>query len=290
MAFFISPLENRIALKITGNDRMEFLQGISSADLTHVSKETGVYTCFLTPQGKFLYDMFIVAVDDDVWLADVEKDTAALLIAHLAKYKLRADIAMEPADDMALYAFYGGAISTQITEMAYVYNDPRLPELGWRCFMPLSQEENIIEEVLKLEGEQSDFENYDTFRISQGVPDGRRDIMPEKMHLIEAHIQYLNGISFDKGCYTGQELTARVYHRGRVKKSLLPVRLMHPVASGDTVFNLDGDEIGLIHSHTERYAMAYVKLEPARLVLAGADKVRINDHEADLFKPDWLTI
>lgn len=290
MTFYIAPLENRAVLEITGADRQEFLQGISSNDVSQVAQDNAVYTCFLTPQGKFLYDMFLVAQDDDTWLADVEKDSLAALLAHMNKYKLRADVSFDVEENTIPYVFYGGAIPATLYDEATVYSDPRMAEIGWRGYVPKNKRENLEEESLKVAGEFVGFDDYDSFRLSLGVPDGRRDITPEKMHLIEANMEQLSGVAFDKGCFTGQELTARVHNRGLVKKRLLPIRLDFPVAVGDTVTNLDGEAIGHVTSQNNRYAMAHVKLELARPVLAGADKAQIDGSDVELFKPDWLNI
>lgn len=290
MTFFIAPLENRSVLKITGKDRQDFLQGISTNDVSTVTKETAVYTCFLTPQGKFLFDMFLMAADEDTWLADIEKDSASLLLAHLNKYKLRADVNFQEVADIDLYAIYGGAMPTQLTENANVFHDPRVPSLGWRAFVSKDNFSDFESDALKLAGDVMDFVNYDSFRLSMGVPDGRRDISPEKMHLVEANLEQLSGVSFKKGCFTGQELNARVYNRGLVKKRLLPMQVEQDVSSGDTVTDQSGKKIGTVTSQTGRYALALVKLESAREILAAPYEAQVNGNNVELYKPDWLVI
>src|ERR1700689_1905233 len=199
-------LPNRGFLRLSGPDRLTFLQGLVSNDVTKVAPGHAVYSCLLTPQGKFLHDFFLIA-DGDSLLIECEADRRAALAQRLRTYKLRSKIEIAEVE----YGVFAGALSV---EGAIAYPDPRTAALGMRV---LSSSD--------LEGSPLPFETYDRLRISLAVPDGSRDMEVGKAILLENNIDLLNGVAWDKGCYTGQELTARTRYRGLIKKRLVPIRI-----------------------------------------------------------------
>lgn len=198
----IIHLNNRTVIAISGQDRFSFLQGLITNDLELLKSQEAVYACLLTPQGKFLYDFFIIE-DGDRYLLDVEARRHKELIQHLSFYKLRSDVQIE--DISQEYKCFA-SLDDQIG-----YADPRHPDLGYRA----------MAKDLNADG---DFDAYDQKRICLAVPDGAKDLKPQLSTLHEGNLDQLNAISWTKGCYLGQELTARIEHRGLVKKRLLPVQ------------------------------------------------------------------
>ncbi|MCB1562959.1 MAG: folate-binding protein YgfZ [Alphaproteobacteria bacterium] len=200
--FFVT-LKNRGLIHIEGQDRHAFLQGLITNDIGLLKPGVILYACLLTPQGKFLHDFFIHE-GENFLLLDCEGGVRARdLYERLLKYRLRADVQISVEENSPVYAVFG--------ENNLGLPDPRHMEMGRRSFeKPAELEERA-------------FEAWDRQRIGLTIPDGSRDLTPEKSTLDEGHIDRLNGVSYDKGCYVGQELTARMHYRGLGKKHLQTV-------------------------------------------------------------------
>lgn len=197
---FYTKLKKRGKIVISGADRVSFLQSLISNDVTLLDQQGCVYSCLLTPQGKFLYDFFITETSGDALLMDCEGDERLQSLAKLlGMYRLRADVTIETQDNIDVYAIIGAQHGTQ---------DPRHPDMGYRSF----------EKPKELD--EKPFEEWDKHRIALTIPDGSRDMIPNKSTLSEGNIDKLNGLSYEKGCYIGQELTARMHYRGLAKKHL----------------------------------------------------------------------
>jgi folate-binding protein YgfZ len=242
---FVS-LPNRGVLRLSGVDRIAFLQGLVSND---VAGAHPLYSCLLTPQGKFLHDFFIIP-DGESLLIDCEADRRDDLLRRLKTYRLRSKV--DIADESDLYRAYVISGSEPAAD-AIVYADPRSAELGRRVLTKAA-----------IAGTEIPFDAYDRLRIALGVPDGSRDMEVGKAILLENNIDLFNGIAWDKGCYMGQELTARTRYRGLVKKRLMPVRITgtSPAIGAPLIEN--GVEIGEMRTHAGDLGLALIKLEVAR--------------------------
>jgi folate-binding protein YgfZ len=197
---FYVELKNRGLVHIEGEDHFSFLQGLVSNTVEDRGALT--YACLLTPQGKFLHDFFI-HYGEGFLLLDCEGGARARdLYERLLKFKLRAKVTLSVEETNKVYAAFG--VEGQ--------QDPRHKEMGVRLFT-------------KPEAEEKSFDVWDTLRISLLIPDGSRDLELEKSTLSEGRIDDLNGIDWKKGCYMGQELTARMKYRGLAKKHLYQVRI-----------------------------------------------------------------
>ncbi len=201
----IAPLPARAVLAVTGADRVTFLNGLVSNDVAGAAPGRAVWAALLTAQGKWLADFFILS-DGERLLLDCEAGQAAMLAQRLGRYRLRADVAIGPAP-LGVFAAWGDGVPPEGTIAA---PDPRLPEAGWRVLSPGL-------------AANADADAWDAHRLALGLPDGSRDMESEKTLLLEAGFDELGGISWTKGCYMGQELTARTRYRGLLKRRLLPV-------------------------------------------------------------------
>ena len=252
---FVS-LPNRGVLRLSGADRLGFLQGLVSNDVT---KGQAVYSCLLTPQGKFLHDFFIVP-DGESLLIECEADRRDDLMRRLKAYKLRSkvEIADEPNEQHVYTVFE----VTRLPDCIH-YQDPRSTLLGTRI---------LAKEALS--GKALSFDAYDRLRISLGIPDGSRDMEVGKAILLENNIDIFHGIAWEKGCYMGQELTARTRYRGLVKKRLMPVRMVGTPPAIGTPLIENGVEIGEMRTHSGDLGLALIKLDIAHqnreLVVDGA--------------------
>lgn len=203
-----TKLPNRALIRVSGADRFDFLQGLITQDILLLKSQDLIYSCLLTPNGKFLFD-FLVFEDGDSLVIDCEGgDRATALLKRLSMFKLRSDVALELMDDVDVFQiFYPTSSSCGLTTGPHPFmQDSRLDR-----YRTYSKPENIIE---------VDFTTWDTYRIRAEIPDGSRDLIPEKSFLHESEIVGNTAVSYDKGCYMGQELVSRMHHRGLVKKQL----------------------------------------------------------------------
>jgi len=241
----LAHLPARAVLSLTGADRVGFLNGLVSNDVALAAPGHAVWAALLTAQGKWLADFFILATADAL-LIDCEAAQAEMLATRLTRYKLRADIAIAAT---SLHVVTAWAATPDLPDGAIAAPDPRLPEAGWRILCP------------SLPPGSASFDDWDRHRIALGLPDGSRDLEPEKTVLLEAGFDELQGISWTKGCYMGQELTARTRYRGLVKRRLLPVSAASPLPeAGTPVFSHD-KEVGQIRSSNGVAGLALLRLE-----------------------------
>ena len=248
----IAALPDRGVVAVTGEDRIAFLQGLVSNDVTEAEPGRAVWAALLTPQGKWLADFFIFS-DGERLLLDCERALIPMLIQRLSRYRLRSRAVLAETG-LHVYAAWDG--DPEVGGIAAP--DPRLPEAGWRV---------LSETPLTVTATAAD---WDLHRLSLGLPDGSRGIWrPEKSILLEAGFDELSGVSWTKGCYMGQELTARTKYRGLVKRRLVPVRIGGAAPSPGTALLLDGREVGTMRSSLGQRGMAVVRLDAMGSVLGG---------------------
>ena len=242
----IALLPDRAVLEISGEDRVAFLQGLVSNDVTKARVDQAVWAALLTPQGKWLADFFVI-VTGDLLLLDVEAAQLAMLLQRLSRFKLRAKVALRDASaDWRVHAAWGeGALPAGLAA-----RDPRLPKAGWRI---------LAQQLLPTTASAADF---DVHRLALGLPDGSKDMETEKSVLLEGGFDELNGISWTKGCYMGQELTARTRYRGLLKRRLVPVAIEGPAPErGTPILTADGAEAGEMRSSQGAQGLALLRLE-----------------------------
>lgn len=255
-------LSKRAIVRIAGNDARPFLQGLISQDIERVSAEQAAYGAFLTPQGKYLHDFCIAAHGDDI-LLDCEAARADDLVTRLSRYRLRADVAVTIDPGLAVAAIYGDAPDGEPGTAwpladGLIFIDPRCAQLGRRAILPRTEAAATLES----QGfEPGDEDSYDALRVALTVPEGMRDLDIDRTVLLEANFDVLNGIDWQKGCYLGQELTARTKYRGLVKRRLVTVGFDGPAPTPGTPI-LSGDrEVGVIRTVAGQYALASLRLD-----------------------------
>jgi folate-binding protein YgfZ len=286
-------LDDRGVLAVSGPDRAGFLQGLVSNDVDKIATDRAVYAAFLTAQGKYLHDFIMVAAGEAIWL-DAEAARLADLKRRLSIYRLRAKVTIGEAPELTVAAVFGAGACPALdlpeqTGAARPFGagvalvDPRLAALGARVILP----REAIRETLATTGfAETDFAAYDRHRLSLGVPDGSRDLMVEKSILLESGFDELNGVDWAKGCYIGQELTARTKYRGLIKKRLFPVRIDGAAPAPGTILSLDGKEAGEMRSSRDGIGLALLRLD------AVADDRSLAAEGATLaaMRPDWMRI
>jgi hypothetical protein len=255
---FYATLPARGVLEVAGADRIAFLQGLVSNDVAKADPAHAVFAALLTAQGKYLHDFFILALGETLYL---ECEAAAWGDGALANLGLKVSAG-------TTISFAGG--------LAYV--DPRFAEMGARFLLPRGSENKI--EALGFS--RTDAAAYDRHRLALGVPDGSRDLVPEKSILLENGFEELNGVDFGKGCYMGQELTARTKYRALIRKRLVPVSVEGPLPAPGTLVMAGDQEAGELRSGQGDHALALLKLDTlAGPLIAGTAKLIAQ-------KPGWL--
>jgi folate-binding protein YgfZ len=288
-------LPSRGLLALSGADARGFLQGLVSNDVAKVGAERAIYAALLSPQGKFLHDFFI-AERNGALLIDGEAHRLEDLKRRLTLYRLRAKVAIEVAAGYVVAVAWGehaaaklglpveeGSAAPFAGGLAYV--DPRLATLGARAILPAEGAEGALARAGLA---PADAGAYDRHRLAIGVPDGSRDLEVEKSLLLESNFEELHGVDFEKGCYVGQELTARTKYRGLVKRRLFPVTLDGPAPPAGTPVTLDGKDAGDLRSAADGRGLALLRLEfieaalrPDSALLAGTVRVRP-------VRPGWM--
>lgn len=259
----ITSLDNRAILSLTGADVVDFLQNLITNDMADVTDSRAIYAGLLTAQGKFLHDFFVIKRGAAI-LLDVAADRKDDLLRRLTLYKLRADVTISDGG-FDIYALFGAppdAAAGTVTETGngLSYVDPRLNAMGTRLLAPRGSKPTG-EAHSETAATNVSYAVYDAHRLALGIPEGGADIIPEKNFLLEANFEELNGVSFSKGCYVGQELTARTKHRAKIKKRLFQIRFDGELTPGQSI-TLDGKEIAEVRSVQNGHGLALTRLAP----------------------------
>ena len=269
MSAAFAQLEDRGILEIAGPDRKAFLQGLVSNDVQKLGPHRALYAAFLTPQGKYLHDFFLVEQGEAI-LLEGERARLPDLQRRLSMFKLRAKATLaDVSDRVSIAVAFGDSAGAKLGLPAdlgattpfgdgIAFIDPRLTELGARVILPRANSTHPLEAAGLARAEPAD---YDRLRLSLGVADGSRDLLVEKAILLEAGFDELHGVDWDKGCYMGQELTARTKYRALIKKRLVPVQIQGPLPEPGTIVKLGEQEAGEIRSGRGDLALALLRLE-----------------------------
>jgi tRNA-modifying protein YgfZ len=273
-----SVLPSRAVLRVRGLDARKFLQGLITNDVAKAQGEAAIHAGLLSPQGKILFDFFVV-VDGDGLLIDVAKDKAGELVQRLSFYRLRAQV--EIAEEPALTVAAAWGVNSGRPEGAIAYADPRLAELGVRLLLPKGMD------LAPLGCEAEPEAAYHAFRISQGVPEGGRDYAFGETFPHEALFDQLNGVDFAKGCYVGQEVVSRMEHRGTARKRIVPVEGDAALPESGTSVEADGMPIGTLGSVSGASGLALIRLDRAEAATAAGKPMTAGAVKLALRRPSF---
>lgn len=237
--------DDRQVVRIGGSDRLDFLQGLITNNVKRLNQGL-VYAALLTPQGKYLADFFLVPAGDAV-LLDIKTELADGLVQRLSMYKLRADVTIEPVN-MPVFRGIG-------TPPDSAYPDPRHPTLGWRQYGALDIAPVRID--------------WDALRVAACVPETGIELIPNDSFILEAGFERLNGVDFRKGCYVGQEVTARMKHKTELRKGIATVKIDGTVPVG-TVIEADGKPAGTLYTQSGGQGIAWLRFDRANGTMRAA--------------------
>jgi folate-binding protein YgfZ len=263
-------LEDRSVIAVTGPEARGFLQGLITNDIEKVAPGHAIYAALLTPQGKVLFD-FLVTEGDAALLIDCHRDARDALIKRLTMYRLRAKVQIEARDQLAVLA----GLSGHPADRGITFEDPRLAGLGHRTIGARAEMPDVFVGASA----------YHERRVSLGVPEAG-DFGSDRMFALDADLDELHAINFEKGCYVGQELTARMKHRGTARKRLLLVDGHTELPAGGEL-RAAGHSIGELVSTYGSRGFALVRLD--RLDEARDADVEIGGAHVVVTKQDWLS-
>jgi hypothetical protein len=284
-----AELISRALIKVSGPDGKNFLQGLLSRDVATLAAGLR-FAALLSAQGKILFDLILAGEPDGV-LLDCEATRAQELIAKLKVYRLRAKVEIAREPDLAVFAVFGvPSLSAEMgSDTIRAATDPRLCALGMRHYGPAAQ---IREHLLAAGLTERPEAEYSAHRLALGVPEGAAELGIEKLFLLEANAEELNGVDFQKGCYVGQELTSRMKRKTELKKRLLPLLMRDEAQSagnwtGSAV--TAGEELlGHVIGGTARTAFALLRLDRLAAARAKMQPLEIGEMEAELLVPPYL--
>ena len=288
-------LKDRAILYVNGNDARDFLQNLISNDINKVTNNSSCFASLLTPQGKFLYE-FIVVKHKTGYFLDCEKSESEEIFKQLNLYKLRSKLEILNLSNEFVVASFGYEKylsiegSNDILGFTLKYRedpvilDPRNKNLGARLIINL---EKLYLSLKKLDLKDSKIENYYSQSHKLGIVPKNSNKLKNKLFGIECNFEELNGIDFKKGCYVGQENTARIKLKNKLSKRLLPIEIIDGKISEDEIININDVEIGKVLINVE-YPFALVKYTNKNF-----DKNHVYKSKNSSFKifiPEWLKI
>ena len=292
---FAIHLSHKSIFLITGKDKIEFLQNIISNDIQHVSKEQSIYSTLLSPQGKFLYDFNIIQSGED-FLIQCNKNDIDDLITRLTIYKLRSDVVFVKKDEELLSLFINvdskGIFesskkilgSTMVNEFGIFFNDTRISEFGIHGIIQKNKVEEFVKtlnlQTLPIQTYQKLCHNIGFFEFLS------KDIL-NQIFSLELNLKELHGVDFKKGCFVGQENTARMNLKEKIRRRLLPVQILNGQPKEQETIRLNDKIIGKIVS-TDPHCFALIKTEEEGLLFK--QSINLDSASIKIIKPYWLNI
>ena len=276
-------LPDRGVVKIAGEAARTFLNWLLTADIGKVTPQAPAFAALLTPQGKIIVDCIVAEAseaDGGGFFLDCPRALVRTLIERLTFYKLRAKVTIEDRSEvLAVMAVWGGRADS---EYGLVYPDPRLPELGFRVLLP---PEVAAEAAREMEAALTAAAAYETHRIALGVPRGGLDFIFGDTFPHDADMDQLGGVDFHKGCYVGQEVVARVEHRGTARTRIVPVAFDGAAPDAGVPVMAGDKAVGTMGSAAAGQGLAQIRLDriapPAAGLSAGGVPLRLR-------RLDWI--
>jgi folate-binding protein YgfZ len=229
-------------IQIDGADRETFLQGLVSNDLRRLDQGP-VYAALLSPQGKYLADFFLLRHGDSL-LLDIAPALAEATLRRLAMYRLRADVRLSDSPLSVGRTFADEGVP-----------DPRHPALGRRVYAP---------------GATDEAADWDALRVAHCIPESAVELVPDDSYILESGFERLHGVDFRKGCYVGQEVTARMKHKTELRKGLVTVALDGAAPVGTEIL-ADGKPAGRIFTQAGGRGIAHLRFDRAEGPMTAGD-------------------
>ena len=272
---------------MTGADAHKLLQSVITNDMDGLALAPALHTGLLSPQGKILFEFFVVKAGDG-FLLDVARDQASALTRRLAMYKLRADVQIaDISDAMHVFAVWGDdRYSFDSMAETVTFNDPRLAAMGLRIITLAKFATSVAQAT---NGLDATVEAYAAHRVALGVPEGGKDFAFGDAFPHEALLDQLNGVSFTKGCYVGQEIVSRMEHRGTARKRIVPIASATPLPATGTDIKAGEVTIGALGSASGSQGLALLRLDRVAEFAAQGVALTAGDAIITVNIPSWAT-
>jgi len=305
-------LRGRSVIEIKGPDSPDFLQGLVTNDVNHLEPadngeallRRSLYTMFLNTGGRVLYEGILVSGAADSFLLDCDAGLVDKVLKHLKMYKLRKKVQLKILPDYETWALFDTRTPTADQslssvaqdfkdlgilqdECAYCTSDPRVKALGFRIFAPKKLPE-LCYQLREMDGP----ETFSNLRHRLGVPEGGDEVESGRALPLEYNVEYAHGVSFHKGCYIGQELTARTHHTGVIRKRVMPLaftsKRKNPVEPGESLVNESDKPVGKFIAGDKTHGIGMIRLDEA----SKAAEIRLKSDPDTTFvlpvdKPFW---
>jgi len=276
---YVNLSDSRSLILVRGNDRIPFLQSIITNDIQNLEVLKTLYSFMLNAKGRVMFDILLYDLGNDEILIECDRELSPKVFKHMSMYKIRKKVELVKDPDYQIGHLLGNlgdgdAYDYKLNGKDLSFWDPRQLKFGKRTLKPI---ENVITASL---------DDYTDARYQIGIAEGSNEIEFGKSFPLEYNLDHLSGISFHKGCYLGQELTARTFHTGVTRKRIVPVQLPSdavPLPSEVTEFrNAKGRRAGkLICSNQNGNSLAMLRVE-------NIDKpITLGDHTIEIGAPSW---
>lgn len=284
-------LHDRAVIRIAGADAPAFLQGLVSNDITGTGTGDGVFAGLLSPQGKILFDFFIVPVDGG-YLLDTDAAQAGELIKRLTLYRLRAAVTIDDmGDEFAVGVAWDSDSESKATaattQDAIKFRDPRHPELGLRLLRRATYNDETRKADIGVN--DTDYEAYHCHRIRVGIPEGGKDYAFGAAYPHEALYDQIHGVSFTKGCFVGQEVVSRMQHRGAARKRIIHVSSDAPLPSSGSEITAGAATLGQLGSTCGNNGLALIRIDRFVELQSKGETPYAGDVPLRVQKQDWAT-
>jgi len=284
-----AELEDRGVVSVTGTDAGKLLQGLITNDLDTLKPGCALFAGLLSPQGKILFDFFVVPKSNG-YLIDIAKQHVATFIKRLTLYRLRADVTLEASPESQVMAGWDDTraensecdatvLAKSHSTKSVTFTDPRHADLGVRMLMDKSDGVSAT----------SQSENYHAHRIGLGIPEGDKDYAFSDTYPHEALYDALHGVSFTKGCFIGQEVVSRMEHRNATKKRIVKVHGSGLLPDAGTEITAGDIVLGRLGSHADTAGLALIRVDRMKDVAKRGAVPSAQDIELQFTKPAWAT-
>jgi tRNA-modifying protein YgfZ len=277
-------LPDRAVIRIVGDDAKHFLQGLVTSDVERLAPDAACFTALLTPQGKILFDFFVVAVgadDGGGFVLEAPRALEAALAERLGFYKLRAKVEITRRPDLAVAVILDGAPPEAL---GLAYRDPRDPGLGTRIVLPADGAAAALRDAGFALAEADEWQAR---RIARGVPEGGQDFAYGDTFPHEADMDQLHGVDFEKGCFVGQEVVSRMQHRGSARTRVVPIAYADAAPLSGVEVKIGERAAGFLGSTAKGRGLAKLRLDRVEEGLAAKERLSAGNVPIRLVKPDW---
>ena len=269
----------------------QFLQGMITNDMNHLSNGSPcIYALFLNKAGRILYDSIIYKTpssDDtkDAFLIECDSSIASNLSKHLKLYRVRKKIDISLSDEHDLWCL-NGSLNTESSSNLQAFADPRLKDIGLRIIAAKSS--NVKDTIGSVQ--EGTLDDYTKHRYKLGICEGVIDLPPEKCFPLESNCDFMHGVSFHKGCYIGQELTARTHHTGVIRKRIMPLTFDKPIVLKPEepvdIKSEDNKVVGKVRNVIGQHGLGLLRLEEA----LAATQLHLNENKCRTERPYWWPV